>query len=278
MRAALFVLVAGLTFPSAITRADDPAKEWDFIGHTQAAATVDARAQVTGQLTRLAVHEGDTVKKGDLLAEIDPRAYRIDLDAAKARLKMAEAKFQVAKIRADATKMLRDNKSAAGVPLPQVSDAEVAKAVAIEAEAAAAAMVAKAEVQRAELVLSWTRINAPFDGRVNRIQTSEGSLVTANQTHILTIGSTDPMYVSFKVDESLLLRLRREGLAEPGKLSVAVGFTGDKGYPHAAKLDVMSPDVDPTTGTARLRATIPSPKGLLLPGMSARFHLTVTPK
>ena len=132
------------------------------------------RAQVTGQLTRLAVHEGDTVKKGDLLAEIDPRAYRIDLDAAKARLKMAEAKFQVAKIRADATKMLRDNKSAAGVPLPQVSDAEVAKAVAKEAEAAAAVMVAKAEVQRAELVLSWTRLNAPFDGRVNRIQILRG--------------------------------------------------------------------------------------------------------
>ena len=86
------------------------------------------------------------------------------------------------------------------------------------------------------------------------------------------------MYVSFKVDESLLLRLRREGLAEPGKLSVAVGFAGDKGYPHAAKLDVMSPDVDPTTGTARLRATIPNPKGLLLPGMSARVRLTVTPK
>ena len=210
-----------------------------------------------------------------------PRSIRartgIDLDAAKARLKMAEAKLQVAKIRAEPPRCCGTT-SQWGVPLPQVSDAEVAKAAAIEAEAEAALMVAKAEVQRAELVLSWTRITAPFDGRVSRIRTTEGSLVTANQTHILTIVSTDPLYVSFNVPESLLLRLRREGLAEPGKLSVAVGFAGDKGYPHAAKLDVMSPEVDPTTGTARLRATIANPKGLLLPGMSARVRLTVTPK
>ena len=85
MRAAMFVLVAGLAFPSAGTRADDPPKGWEFSGRTQAAAVDDVRARVPGHLTRVAVKEGAAVKKGDLLAEIDSRAYRLDLDAARAR-------------------------------------------------------------------------------------------------------------------------------------------------------------------------------------------------
>lgn len=159
-----------------------------------------------------------------------------------------------------------------------VSSAELAKTQAKEAEAAAAVMVAKAEVQHAELTLSWTRITAPFNGRVSHIQATEGGLVTANQTHILTVAATDPIHVTFKVPESILLRLSREGLTEPGKLGVAVGFAGDEGHPHTAKLDAISPEVDPTTGTVRFRATVPNPKGLLLPGMSARVRLTVTSK
>src|SRR4051794_25063194 len=98
MRAAMFVLAAGLAFPSSGTRADDPPEGWTFAGRTQAAAA-DVRARVTGHLTRVAVREGDAVKEGDLLAEIDPRAYRLDLDAAKARQKAAEARLKVAEIK-----------------------------------------------------------------------------------------------------------------------------------------------------------------------------------
>src|SRR5262249_27985872 len=108
MRAAMFVLVAGLAFPPAGTRADDPPKGWEFVGRTQAAAADDARARVTGHLTRVAVREGDAVKKGDLLAEIDPRPYRLDLDAAQARLKVAEARLQAAKVKADNAKRLQE--------------------------------------------------------------------------------------------------------------------------------------------------------------------------
>ena len=150
--------------------------------------------------------------------------------------------------------------------------------MAAEAEAEAALMVAKVEVERAELTLSWTRVTAPFSGRVSRIQATEGGLVTADQTHILTVVSTDPLYVTFNVPEAILLQLRRDGLSEPGKLGVAVGFAIDEGYPHAAKLDLIEPEVDPKTGTVRFRATVPNPKGLLLPGMSARVRLTPPPK
>src|SRR3954452_1025517 len=109
MRTAMFVLAAGLAFPSAGTRADDPMKGWTFTGRTQATEE-EVMARVTGQLTRIAVRVGDAVKMGDLLAEIDPRAYRLDLDAARARQKVAEAKLQVAKLNAASTKKLTEAK------------------------------------------------------------------------------------------------------------------------------------------------------------------------
>src|SRR5262245_32740598 len=109
MRAATFVLVAGLAFPPADTRADDPPKAWTFAGRVQAAAD-DVRPRVTGHLTGVAVREGDAVKTGDLLAEVDPRAYRLDLEAARARLKMAEAKLQAAKLKAANANRLVQNK------------------------------------------------------------------------------------------------------------------------------------------------------------------------
>jgi RND family efflux transporter MFP subunit len=265
----MFVLVAGLALPPAGTRAADPPKGWEFVGRTHA-ATADVRAQVTGRLTRVAVREGDAVAKGDLLAEIDPRAYRLDLEAAKARLRMAEAKLQVARVAGANAKRLLQNKV--------VSPDELAIAEATEAEAAAALAVARVEVERAELPLSWTRVTAPFGGRVTRIQSAEGDLVTADRTHVLTVVAADPLYVTFNVPEATLLQLRRDGTADPAKLGVSVGFAGDSGCPHGAKLDLIAPEVDPRLGAVRFRATVPNPKGLFLPGMSARVRLTPLPK
>src|SRR4051794_39286166 len=99
MRAAMFVLIAGLTLPSAGARADDPPNVWDFTGQTQAVA-VEVRSRATGHLTRVAVREGDTVAKGDLLAEVDPREYQLDLDAARARQKIAEARLRIERVKA----------------------------------------------------------------------------------------------------------------------------------------------------------------------------------
>jgi multidrug efflux system membrane fusion protein len=269
MRAAMFVLLAALAFPSADSRAQGPPRGWDLTGRTQAATTAEVRARVTGHLTRVAVKEGDAVAKGDLLVEIDPRPYRLALDAARARVKVAEAKLTAAKVKAANTRKLAQDKV--------VSRDEVTLNLAAEAEAEATLLGAQVEVQRAELTLSWARVTAPFNGRVSRIQASEGSLVTAEKTPILKIVSTDPLYVSFNVPEAVLLKLRRDGLAEPGKLNVAVGFAGEEGHAHVAKLDLIEPEVDAKTGTVRFRATVPNPKGLLSPGMSARVRLSPAP-
>jgi RND family efflux transporter MFP subunit len=265
MRIAMFVLVAGLAFPSAGARADDPMKGWTFTGRTQATEEV-VKARVTGQLTRIAVRAGDTVKKGDLLAEIDPRAYRLDLDEARARQKAAEAKLQLAKLDSANTKKLTEAKV--------VSPEELAEYTAKLAHAEALFQGAKIGVEKAELALSWTRVTASFSGRVSLIQTTEGTLVTGDTTPIARVVASGPLHVTFDVPEALLLQLSRDGLAEPGKLGVAVGFALDEGYPHPAKLDLIGPEADPKTATVRFRAMVSNPKGHLLSGMSARVRLT----
>lgn len=270
MRSAMLVLIAGLAFPSTSMRADDPPKGWEFAGRTQASATADVRARVTGYLTRVAVEEGATVAKGDLLVEIDSRPYRLALEAARAQVKVAEARLETARLTAANARKLVENKV--------VSPKELAVNVAAVAEAEATLLIAKLGVERAELTLSWTRITSPLKGRVSRLRATEGSLVTADQTPILTVVSTDSLEVSFNVPETILLQLRRDGLDKPGKLNVAVGYAGEAGHPHVAKLDRIAPEIDARTGSGQLRATISNPSGILLPGMSARVHLTPASK
>jgi RND family efflux transporter MFP subunit len=247
----------------------DPSKGWEFTGRAQAAAAVEVRALVTGSLTRVAVKEGAAVKKGDVLAEILSRPYQLDLDAAKARVRAAEAKLQSARLKtANAGKLMQNN---------VVGADEVALHKAAEAEAEAGLAAAKVEAERAQANLDLTQVRAPIDGRVGRIHTTEGNLVVADQTVILTVVATDRLHVSFNVPEAIVSRLRRDGLSEPGKLGVAVGFADEEGYPHDAKMDVIEPEVDPRTGSVRFRTTVPNPKGLFLPGMSARVRLS-TPR
>jgi RND family efflux transporter MFP subunit len=239
---------------------------WDFVGRAQAAAAVEIRARVTGYLTRVAVKEGAAVKKGDVLAEVLPRPYQLDLDAAKARMRAAAAKLKLAKLKTANTRKLVQNKV--------VSQDELDLYEAAEAEAEAGLAVARVEVDRAEMNLTLTQIRTPIDGRVSRVHATEGNLVVADQTPVLTVVATDRLYVSFNVPEGLLLRLRRDGLADPDKLGVAVGFAGVEGFPYEAKLDVIAPEVDPATGVARFRAVLANPQGLVSPGMSAHVRLT----
>lgn len=260
----LFALVAGAALAAGGAAQPDAKKHLDFTGRTEASATVEVRARVTGELTKLHVKEGGAVKKGDLLAEIDARLYQLELDAAKARLMATEAKLRVA----EANVVRVERAARVGIVPPEEFEQAKAAVIAERAEVAAAQAAAKAS----ELNLSFTRLTAPIDGVAGRHLVAAGNLViAADKTALLTLVATDPLHVWFNVDERSVARLR------PGdgkKVEVRVGFAGEEGFPHAAELDLIEPVADPAVNTVRVRARLANPKGQFTPGMTARVRVT----
>lgn len=269
MRVAMSLLILGLVFPRAVTEAEDP-QSWQFAGLLQAGETAKLQPRVAGVVSHLAVKKGATVAKGDLLLEIDPRMHRLAVELAQARLQSAEAKLEAAKLAvANADKLMHQK---------VISSQELALQSAAKAEAEAALRIAKVKFEQAQLRLSWTRITAPFDGTVSDIQTSVGSVVAAAQPQVMTIVSTDTLHVYFNVPENILLRLRRDGLADAASMRVALGFDDEKDQPHSATLDLIESVVDSKTGCVRFRATMENEKAIFSPGMSAIVRLTAVSK
>jgi RND family efflux transporter MFP subunit len=220
----------------------------DFTGQTEAAQTAEVRSRVSGRLAKVLFQPGSTVKQGDPLFEIDPAPFQAELDKREAEVRLLQ---------------LRVNRAKAGV---ESFD---------EAEAALAA--AQQGLKVARLNLDATRLTAPISGRIGRPLVAVGSLVT-DAMPLAAIDSVDPVCVAFKVDERTLLELRRNPphLQGQSALPVLVGVIDEKGYPHKSKVESADTRVDPATATARWRALLPNPDGLLLPGMFVRVRLVTS--
>jgi RND family efflux transporter MFP subunit len=142
-------------------------------------------------------------------------------------------------------------------------------------EATASVKVATAARGASSLDLEFTWVRAPFDGRVSGPVLGEGNVVVADTTLLATIISTDQIFVAFDVDERTVLQLRRKGESRVG-LEVMVGLPDEEGYPRRGKLDSIEGPFDVNTGTARWRALIPNPDGLLIPGLFVRVRLVTS--
>lgn len=245
----------------------------DFAGRTEASADIEVRARVTGYLDKVLFKDGDDVKKGDVLFEIDPRPYRAELEKAQAVVALGEARLKQADDAAKRAAALLANKA--------VSPEDMDKAVGDRTEAEAAVAVARASLQAAKLALESSRVAAPFDGRVGRRLVDPGGLVKADDTVLAVIAARDPMCVVFDVDERTALRLRRavrEGKPRAegeGALTVEMGLADEEGFPHSGMVDFADNRVDPDRGTLRLRAVFANADGFLVPGLSARVRLAV---
>jgi RND family efflux transporter MFP subunit len=263
----LFALVL-----AAPGRADDPPKVdlkkgIEFTGRAEA-NVVGVRPRATGYIERVLVKEGDAVKKGDVLVELDARPYRAKLEVARARIDVAKAVLKRVSLNLDQVK----DAFAKGL----VGKGDVTKAESEREEAEARVVVAKAVAELAGLELAFTKLTAPIDGRVGRFTTTEGNLVVTDGPAVVSVIASDPIAVAFDVDERTLLALAR-ALGSGGKPVVEVGLGDEEGYPHKAVLEQTTPTVDPATGTARFRATLANPKGLIIHGMFLRARLTVQP-
>jgi RND family efflux transporter MFP subunit len=267
--------VVPLVFVSALSapaRADEPPKVdlkkgVEFTGRA-AGIVSNVRPRVTGYVERVLVKEGEAVKKGDVLAEMDDRAYKLELDLAKAKLTAARAEAKIAAVDFARTKGAFEK----GV----ASKEEFLKAEAVKDRAEALVVLGKAETELAELKLSFTKLTAPMDGRVSRLAITTGDVLAVDGPVAVSILDAGTITVHFDVDERTLTALS-QALGDNGKPAVGISLGDAEGYPHKAKLERPAVTLDPATGTARFRATLANPKGLIVPGQFLRLRLTVEP-
>ncbi len=244
----------------------------DFTGRADASASVELRARVTGYLVKTAFQEGGEVKQGDLLFEIDPRPYQAQLDQALAQVELGKAALKLA--RATLARAQALAKQAPGSVTQQQLDQD--QGAVEEASARLKAYEASTEIYK--LNLSFCKITAPISGKIGRALLTPGNLAVQDQTLLATLVNEKPICVYFDVDERTLLRLRtlmREEKTEDRKRPVAVGLAGEEGFPHQGVVDFINNEVDPKTGSIRLRAVLANKERRLVPGMFVRVRLAM---
>ncbi|XUX13601.1 efflux RND transporter periplasmic adaptor subunit (plasmid) [Aminobacter sp. BA135] len=252
-----------------VTRVLAPSSE--FTGVIAAARTVELRPRVGGVIETVSVPEGGLVERGQLLFQIDPRPFEVALQSAEAQLRRATVLLEQAKVDLERSQRL--------APKGAISEKALDDDVSRKREREAQVEEAKAVVAAARLDLSYTRVTAPISGRVDRVLVTEGNLVAGSPgtaTLLTTIVSVDPAQVYFDIDEATYLGFRPEGAAVASPAPVAVGLTGEDGFPHAGALDFLGNSVDRSTGTIRARAVLANPDGRLTPGLFARVRLATS--
>jgi len=241
----------------------------DVVGQTQGFQDVEIRARVEGFLETVNFREGSTIRKGELLYQIDRKPLEAMLAAAKAELATSEARLQKAK-----GDVVRYTPLAAK---QAVSQQELDNARAAEDAAAAQVEAGKAAVEKATLDLSYTRITSPIDGLVGVTQVKPGNLVGRGETTLLTtISQIDPILFRVAVTEADYLRYSKRQATRadtPTASGIPLTLADGSTYAHTGRVNLVDRAVDPTTGTLGLQLEYPNPELLLRPGQYGRARL-----
>jgi membrane fusion protein, multidrug efflux system len=227
-------------------------------GRVNGYRTADVRPQVNGIILKRLFVEGKDVKAGQQLYQIDPAPYQATYDSAVAADVSARALWERYKPLAEANAVSKQDYD----------------------NAVAAHLQAQAAVETAHINLIYTRVLSPITGRIGRSLITEGALATANQTTVLaTVQQLDPVYVDVTQPTTTLVRLEKEAAAglleqnEAGKAQVRVRLEDGSEYDHPGTLEFSEVTVDEGTGSVTLRALLPNPERLLLPGMFVREEI-----
>jgi multidrug efflux system membrane fusion protein len=281
-----------VTIATAATK--DVPVEVQVIGNVEAYSTITVKAQVGGELTAVRFHEGDFVKKEDVLFEIDRRPLEAQLNQAvantardRAALGQAEANYAKdnasakyadtqAKRYADLAKsgiISKDQAEQLRANADAVAQAVAADQAAIES-AKAAIGAGQAAVEQIRVQLGYTTIRSPINGRTGNLTVKQGNVVTANNMDLMTINQVEPIYVTFSVPEAQLNAIKNYMQAQ--KLAVRAKPQDDASAEETGTLTFIDNAVDPTTGTIKLKGTFTNSDHKLWPGQFVRVTLRLT--
>lgn len=244
------------------------------IGNAQPYRTVQVKSMVDGQIDRVLLQQGQDVRAGQLLFQLDKRPFLAALDQAKGKLAQDEATAAYNRSQAERDRALAQS----GVIAPQVLQQQEALAQ----SNAATVQADKAAVETAKVNLGYTDIRAPIDARAGAILVNLGNLVKANDTNPLTtLNQIQPIYVNFSIPEAQLAAVRTKGI---GHVQVSA-YPPNVNTPSVGTLTFIDNAVDPATGTIKLMATFPNRDRRLWPGefnnvvmqLGVEQHATVVP-
>jgi multidrug efflux system membrane fusion protein len=247
----------------------------EFPGQTRAIYDIDVRARVSGYMTKVAFNDGDLVKEGQVLFEIDPRQYAAELERAEGNVKQIEAHLWRVKKEFDRAKGLLVRNS--------ISQEECDRYEADWKETDANLRLAKGNRDLAQLNFDWCEVKASISGLCSRRMIDPGNLVKADDTILTSIVSLDPIYVYFDVHEQANLKIHR--LMEQGKIKakslrevpvkISLSDEAEDSFAHEGLVDFTDNHVDINTGTLQFRAKLPNPDHFITSGLFVRVRLPI---
>jgi len=243
--------------------------EWDnFTGRLESPQIVALRPRVSGYIDFVAFDEGEYVEQGQTLFLIDNRTFKAEVDRLTAQLEEAKSRVQLAEQNYNRAFKLRKTQAVS----EEVLDARLAE----KNQALASLSQTQAALEVARLNRGFARVEAPISGRISRANITEGNFVTAGQTELTRIVSTDRLYAYFDIDEQTYLNYLTDKANASSAVSdqpVAMRLANESDYNHWGQIDFIDNQVNASTGTLRVRAVFNNEEGRLIPGLFAHLKL-----
>ena len=241
--------------------------EWDnFTGRLESPQIVALRPRVSGYIDFVAFKEGEYVEQGQTLFLIDNRTFKAEVARLTAQLEESKSRLELAEQNYKRAHKLRKTQAVS----EEVLDARLAE----KNQALASLNQTQAALEVARLNRGFARVEAPISGRISRANITEGNFVTAGQTELTRIVSTDRLYAYFDIDEQTYLNyISSSNATSVNDKPVALRLANESDYQHWGQIDFIDNQVNGSTGTLRVRAVFNNEEGRLIPGLFAHLKL-----